>query len=158
MGAPRIRNFRQATRVLSGAPVCWDYFTGPEGPRRGTIRDVSTRGLLLCSSHEIDERRWLRLILKHPHANLARVVLGRMVRQQAALDSWPDDQLTLFRQGIELIEELPLEWVRALGNDSLGVCACGSLVPMKKPAVPVGGADEICGLCHLKSVMLTSRP
>jgi hypothetical protein len=122
------------------------------------IRDISDRGLLLCCSAGIEERRWLRLVVRHPETNLARVLRGRVVRQEPALDSWPDEQITLYRHGIELIDPLAADWVRALSDETLGVCGCGSLVERKKPANLAGHADEICGLCFLRSAILTSRP
>jgi hypothetical protein len=121
------------------------------------IRDISDRGLLLCCSGEIEVRRWLRLVVRHPETNLARVLRGRVVRQESALDSWPDEQITLYRHGVELIDALPEDWVRALSGDSLGVCSCGSLMERKKPANLAGLADEICGLCFLRTTLLTSR-
>lgn len=112
----------------------------------------------MCSGIEIEERRWLRIIVRHPETNLARVVRGRVIRQEAALDCWPDEQITLYRHGIELIDELPADWVQALSNERLGICGCGSLVEMKKPAHLAGRTDEICGLCFLRSSLLTSLP
>jgi hypothetical protein len=122
------------------------------------IRDISDRGILLCTSHEIENRRWLRLIVRHPQTNLARVLRGRVVRHEPALDSWPDEQITLHRQGIELLDPLPEDWVHALSNNDLAVCNCGSLLERKKPANLAGLADEICGLCFLRATLLTSRP
>ncbi len=158
MAAPLHRYHRKTTRFLSGASILWDYFTAPERPRHGMIRDISSSGLLLCTSHEIEDRRWLRLIVRHPESNLARVLRGRVVRQEPALDSWPDEQITLHRQGIELIDHLPEDWVRGLSDETLGVCSCGSLIERKKPANLAGLADEICGLCFLRTALLTSRP
>jgi len=150
--------FLSKAKWFSGTPVLWDYFTSPEGPRRGIIRNLSAQELQLCSTEEVAERRWLRLVLRQPRTNMARVVRGRVIYQAPALDCWPDEQLTLFRQTIELMDALPEEWVMALIDDSLDTCACGSLIPMKKPAEAGGDATGVCGLCHLKSVMLTSRP
>ncbi|NDD91353.1 hypothetical protein EBZ37_04640 [bacterium] len=127
MGATARLQVHHAKRTLSGVPVTWDYFTAPEGPRAGIVRDISSQGLMLCTSVEIEDRRWLRLVLTHPVENIARVVRGRLVRQEPALDSWPDDQITLYRQEVELIDALPQDWVEALENPSLSVCACGSL-------------------------------
>jgi len=158
MAAPLRHHQRPSVRSLSGAPVSWDYFTAPEGSKRGMIRDISAQGLLLCCSAEIEERRWLRLVVRHPETNLARVLRGRVVRREAALDSWPDEQITLYRHGIELIDSLSADWVHALSDDTLGVCSCGSLVERKKPANLAGLADEICGLCFLRISLLTSRP
>ena len=124
MGAINILQFRQAKRVLSGIPVTWDYFTAPEGKQPGVIRDVSSTGLMLCSSVEMEDRRWLRIVIPHPQKNISRVVRGRLIRQESALDCWPDEQITLFRQGLELIDFLPEDWVEALANPLLGTCSC----------------------------------
>ena len=158
MAAPLHCYQRRTARFLSGASILWNYFTDPERPRRGMIRDISSSGLLLCTGQEIEDRRWLRLIIRHPESNLARVLRGRVVRQEPALDSWPDEQITLHRQGIELIDPIPEDWVESLSNEHLAVCGCGSLVERKKPANPAGNSNEICGLCFLRETLLTSRP
>ncbi|MBU6374785.1 MAG: hypothetical protein KGQ59_02205 [Bdellovibrionales bacterium] len=153
MGATPLLQIRHAKRTLSGVPVTWDYFTAPEGPQAGIVRDISSQGLMLCSSVEIEERRWLRLVLTHPIHNIARVIRGRLIRQEPALDSWPDEQITLYRHEIELIDALPQDWVEALENPALSVCRCGSLLEKRKPADPISLSDEICGLCHLRSAL-----
>lgn len=144
----RIPNILTASK-FSGYPVIWDYFTAPNGAKRGILRQISSKDLTLCSSVEIEERRWLRLILQHPVTNLALNLKGRVIYQESTLDSWPDDQITLFRQRIELFEEIPISWIEVLSDETLTICACGSLVKKEEPA---------CGLCLLRSTLATSLP
>ncbi len=162
MAAPLLKDNRQWHRTLSGASISWDYFTSPEGTKRGFIRDLSPKGMMICTNTEMSERRWLRIIVRHPQESAAKVVRGRVVHQRPALDSWPDEQLTLFRQGVELLDELPQDWVAALSDERLGSCECGALVTAsqntKKPAALLDQFEGSCGLCQLRSVVATSRP
>jgi len=109
----------------------------------------------------MEVRRWIRVLLQHPSNNVSRVVVGRVVRSEAALDSWPDEQITLYRHGIELLEDLPSDWLLALTNSELTTCGCGSLVysrgPQKCEESASTANDSTCGLCTLKSSVFTSR-
>jgi hypothetical protein len=156
-----LQDTRKYPRALSGYEAKWDYFTAPSGRQSAMIRDLSAGGILLCTSQEMEVRRWVRILLQHPTLHLSMVVVGRVVRSEAALDSWPDEQITLYRHGVELLEDLPAAWLLSLTNPHVSTCSCGSLIhahglPKNKESADAA-VSNACGLCALKSAVITSR-
>ena len=122
-------------------PSDWDFFSEPSGPKPGFIENISTSGLLLCTSEAIDYRRWLRLIVREPHQNLWFTLVGRVVRREDRMEAWQDQQITLYRYGIELIHPLNPLVLERLQDHSLR-SACHNLLTPSLIDTPASGGDD----------------
>ncbi len=84
----------------------WDFFTGATGTKACVVENLSPGGCLIRSSEPIQNRRWVRLILRDERGNLVRSVIGWVVRMENEIDavsySRPRDGLK-YRYGIEFI-------------------------------------------------------
>ena len=56
---------------------------------------------MLKTSDAIDHRRWIRIVIKDEAANLWFTLVGRAVRCENALEAFSENDVTLYRYGIE---------------------------------------------------------
>ena len=128
--------------------IDWDFFTEGTGAKPGFVENVSQGGCMLRSSDPIDNRRWLRFIVSDPQSNVSFTAVGRVVRKEDRMEAWDDENVTLYRYGIEFIHALnpiALRWIQ----ESCGRCtACGA-PSAQIPDVTAANA-VLCVMCHLR--------
>ena len=73
-------NKRTAERFEFIGQTSWDFFAEKEGKKSGLTLNISHSGLLLNTQHEIEPRRWLRLVIQEDATQLCLVIIGRVVR------------------------------------------------------------------------------
>jgi hypothetical protein len=126
----------------------WDFFTEGTGTKPGYIENVSQGGCLLRTMEPIEHRRWIRFAVKEEQNNLWFTSVGRIVRREDKMEPWGQDQVTLYRYGVELIHGMnPLVLSRI--KESSSVCTtCGS----PNASIPdLKVANRLyCVLCHLR--------
>lgn len=106
----------------------FDFFTQSTGRKKGLVGNVSRGGCLLKTNEQIDNRRWLRLVLQDPETNLAFTGVGRVIRREYKLEVTAKE-LTLYRYGIEFtfpnaLSDQDLDLILALSNKNLSVRSC----------------------------------
>ncbi len=124
-------------------PANWDFYTESGGSKEGFIENISQGGFLLCSSELVDHRRWVRVVFREPKNNLWFTLIGRVVRREDRMESWQDDQITLYRYGVELVQPINHLVIDQLQDENTTCLVCGDLMD---------ALDELdeCATCHLR--------
>ena len=84
--------------------IFWDFFAEKSGKKEGYIAHFSNTGCLIKTKEPIENRRWIRLILKEQFRNLYWVAVGRVVRQISPVEFiGVKKEQPLFHHGVEFI-------------------------------------------------------
>ncbi len=92
---------RQHERIEFFRKVRWDFYTASSGPKTGYVTNLSKTGCLMKSNELIDHRRWIRIMLIEEDSNVTYTAVGRIVRCENVLEAVTEDDVTLYRFGIE---------------------------------------------------------
>ena len=118
---------RKHARYSFNRPANWDFYTESGGSKAGFIENISQGGFLLCSAELVDHRRWLRVMFREPKNNVWFTLIGRVVRREDRMESWQDDQITLYRYGVELVHPINALVIDQLQNENFTCATCGDL-------------------------------
>lgn len=103
--------------------VRWDFFTAGHGAKSGYVTNISKGGCLLKTTELIEHRRWVRMIVLD---DVWRTAVGRVIRCEHAIEVVANDDLSLYRYGIEFVQPCfastqDLDLILALSNKNSNV-------------------------------------
>jgi hypothetical protein len=139
---------RKDVRYPFTQAVDWDFFTAPDGLKRGYLENVSASGCLLRTTEPIEHRRWIRLVIKDAASSTYFTAVGRACRREDRLEGRDDQEVTLHRYGIEFIQSLNPMALESIRRHSCICAQCGG------PGASIQDAQDAakiyCVLCHLR--------
>lgn len=139
---------RKHPRFTFMRPADWDFFTEASGSKSGFIENISRGGALLCTSEAIEHRRWIRIMFREPEQNLWFTLVGRVVRREDRIESWNDQEITLYRYGLELIHPLNSVILERIQEQHSACALCGEASAQIPDTAAPGRL--YCVTCHLR--------
>ncbi len=139
---------RNQARISLGLAAEWDWLKYPTGRKPAYIKNLSETGALLCATEELSIGEPIRMVLKHQQDALWITCAGTVVRRENKIESWPGNDLTLFRYGLRLTQPIQPGLLRSL-RESCTLCEFCK----EKPATNSSAGSSIhdcCALCHLR--------
>jgi hypothetical protein len=108
----------------------WDFFTAGNGGKSGYVTNISKGGCLLKTTDLIEHRRWIRILIHD--GQMAHTAIGRVIRCEHAIEAVGDDDISLYRYGVEFVQPCfastqDLDLILALSNKNWTVRSCLSL-------------------------------
>ena len=109
------------------------FFAQQTGGKSGYIANISSAGCLLKTNESIENRRWIRMIIKDESTHLCFSAVGRVVRQGISVENAQNgNDLTLYHYGIEFtypnyFSLAGTDLILALSKRNLRVRSCLSL-------------------------------
>ncbi len=58
--------------------VHWDYFARTSSKKNGYLINISKGGCLLWTDHNVELRRWVRLVIQNETSQVSIIVIGRV--------------------------------------------------------------------------------
>ena len=106
---------RKSERIKIFSKAYWDFFAEGVGKKIGYLGNISNSGCLLKTNQAIENRRWIRLLIKVDERTLYFAVVGRVIRRQNIMEVTQDgNDLTLYHHGIEFTYPKYLNTVQVL--------------------------------------------
>ena len=112
----------------------WDFFTAANGYKSGYVTNISKGGCLLKTTDLIEHRRWIRIVIldESQSGSLWHTAVGRVIRCEHAIEVVGEDDLSLYRYGVEFVQPCfantqDLDLILALSNKNWMVRSCRSL-------------------------------
>lgn len=139
---------RKSIRYSFMRPADWDFFTSGNGAKPGFIENLSQGGCLLRTADLIENRRWIRLVVKDSERDIWFTAVGRIMHGEDRLEPWGNHGLTLYRYGVEFIHGLNPLVIERIKDSSHCCCLCGD------PSANIPDLKDserlYCVLCHLR--------
>ena len=139
---------RKHTRFGFQRTADWDFYTAATGAKSGYLDNLSSGGCLLRASEPIEHRRWLRMIVREEENGLWFTTVGRVMRREERMEAWDENNVTLYRYGIEFIQPLNPVILEKIRESQVCCASCGEAsASIPNPAAP---SELLCVLCHLR--------